>query len=385
MGIYLDNACTSSPKPPCVAQAVAAYLEGGAYNVNRGSYAGALDAEDVVFDCRERLASLFGAEDPRLVVFTRGDTEALNLVICGLLHPGDHVVVSSMEHNAVMRPLTALERAGVTFTRVACAPDGTIDPADVEAAMRPGTRLVVMTHASNVCGTVLPLAQVGAIAHAHGALFAVDSAQTAGVLPVTLPGLNADAICFAGHKGLMGPQGIGGVGLTSQMAALLEPIVRGGTGSFSDSEDTPSLMPDKFEAGTLNLPGVAGLNASLAWLAEQGTERIRAHELALTARFLEGLEDLERQGLVRVAGRRDTQDRVGVVSVTTPGADESEVAYRLDAEHGIQTRVGLHCAPSAHKTLGTFPAGTIRFSFGLANTEAEVDAALAALAASVRR
>lgn len=379
MGIYLDNACTTYPKPACVAQAVADFIQNAGTNINRGSYEGAFDVEDRVFECRERLNTLFGGTDPAHVVFTRCVTESLNLVLKGALAPGDHVVVSSMEHNAVMRPLNQLAARGVSFTRVACAPDGTLDPADVERALTPATRLVVMTHASNVCGTVLPLAEVGAICAAHGIDFVVDAAQTAGVLPVRMDELHAQAICFTGHKGLMGPQGTGGAVLSPAFAERLEPLVAGGTGSASDSELTPSFMPDKFEAGTLNLPGIVGLLAALRWLDEQKPGAIAAHELALTGRFLEGLAPLEEAGLLQVAGRHDLAGRVGVVSVSTPGHDLADLAHRLDRDFGIQTRVGLHCAPSAHKTLGTFPTGTLRFSFGYANTADDVDAAVDAL------
>ena len=382
--VYLDNACTSYPKPPCVADAVVHYLSHGGYNVNRASYEAAYDVEDGVLECRELLADMFGVANPGLVAFTRCVTESLNLVIKGLLKPGDHVVVSSMEHNAVMRSLTQLASRDVTFTRVSCAEDGSLDVAQVERALTPATRLVVMTHASNVCGTVLPLGEVGELAHAHGIPFVVDAAQTAGVLDVSLEALHADAVCFTGHKGLLGPQGIGGVALTAELAGTLDPLVVGGTGSFSDSEETPSLMPDKLEAGTLNLPGIMGLSAGLRWLGERGVESVRAHELDLTERLIEALLPLEAQGFVGVVGRRDTEGRVGVVSVTTPGLDCAMVAHELDARHGVQTRVGLHCAPSAHKSLGTFPTGTIRFSVGPFNTSDDVDAAVAALADACR-
>lgn len=380
LGLYLDNAATTFPKPDCVATEVAHFISSVGFNISRGSYAGAFDALDAVSDCRQALADLFGASDLRNIAFTRCVTESLNLVLKGYLKPGDHVVVSSMEHNAIMRPLNQLAATGVTYTRVPCAADGMLAAADVEAAITPATKLVVMTHASNVCGTVLPLEQVGEICERHGVLFVVDSAQTAGVLPVNLEALHAGAICFTGHKGLLGPQGIGGIAFDSEeLAEQLDPLIAGGTGSQSDSEYMPAPMPDHLEAGTLNLPGIMGLKASLGWLAEKGIDAIRAHELNLIDEFLNGLEGLEQKGLVHIVGRHDTQDRVGVVSITTPQVDEATVAYRLDSEFDIQTRVGLHCAPSAHKTLGTFPTGTVRFSFGYANTSNDVSRALTAL------
>ena len=376
---YLDNASTTFPKPPCVTEAVCRYMTEMGTNVGRGEYASAFDTEDLVFDTRAALCALLGGADPSDVVFTRNVTEALNLVLKGFLHPGDHVIVSSMEHNAVMRPLTQLAAAGVTFSRAQCAPDGTLDAAEVERLICSQTRAVVMTHASNVCGTILPVCEVGAICRRHGIPLVIDAAQTAGVVPISMEECGAAAICFTGHKGLLGPQGIGGCVLDPEFATQIDALVAGGTGSHSDSEQMPSFMPDRLEAGTPNLPGIAGLAASLAWLGEKGIDAVRGHELALTQRLLDGLRPLAAARRVRLAGLPGTEGRTGVVSIQTPGHDLSQVAHDLDARFGIQTRVGLHCAPSAHKTLGTFPAGTIRFSLGWANTEADVDLAISAL------
>ena len=376
---YLDNASTTFPKPPCVTEAVCRYMTEMGTNVGRGEYASAFDTEDLVFDTRAALCALLGGADPSDVVFTRNVTEALNLVLKGFLHPGDHVIVSSMEHNAVMRPLTQLAAAGVTFSRAQCAPEGTLDAAEVERLICPQTRAVVMTHASNVYGTILPVCEVGAICRRHGIPLVIDAAQTAGVVPISMEECGAAAICFTGHKGLLGPQGIGGCVLDPEFATQIDALVAGGTGSHSDSEQMPSFMPDRLEAGTPNLPGIAGLAASLAWLGEKGIDAVRGHELALTQRLLDGLRPLAAARRVRLAGLPGTEGRTGVVSIQTPGYDLSQVAHDLDARFGIQTRVGLHCAPSAHKTLGTFPAGTIRFSLGWANTEADVDLAISAL------
>ena len=382
---YLDNASTTFPKPRCVPEAVSRYMTEAGTNVGRGDYSSAYDVEDMVFEARELLCGMLGAEDPAQVVFTRNVTEALNLVLKGFLRPGDHVVVSSMEHNAVMRPLAQLKAAGVEFTRVACARDGSLSPADVGAAIRPETRLVVTTHASNVCGTVLPAADIAAVCKKRGVRYVVDCAQTAGVVEVDAAGWGADAVCFTGHKGLLGPQGIGGVVFRGDFASRVSALVAGGTGSSSDLEEMPAFMPDALEAGTPNLPGIAGLNAALKWLGNRGIDAVRTHELGLCERFLAGLEPLEGAGQVRIVGKRGVEGRTGVVSIQTPGRELAEVAHALDAEYGIQTRVGLHCAPSAHKTLGTFPTGTIRFSFGWANTEGDVDRALAALRALLAR
>lgn len=271
--VYLDNASTTFPKPSCVADAVCRYITEVGCNVSRGGYADAYDAADAVLETREALRELFCGPDAADVVFTRNVTEALNLVLKGMLRPGDHVIVSSMEHNAVMRPLNQLRRIGVTFSRAVCAPDGTLDPAEVDRQVTPATRAVVMTHASNVCGTVLPLADVGEVCRTHGLSLVVDAAQTAGVLPVRMDELGADAVCFTAHKGLLGPQGLGGVVLADELAHGLEPLVAGGTGSLSHLEETPDVMPDRLEAGTPNLPGIMGLRAALAWLAERGRGR----------------------------------------------------------------------------------------------------------------
>lgn len=376
---YLDNASTTFPKPSCVTEAVCRYMTEMGTNVGRGEYASAFDTEDLVFDTRAALCALLGGADPSDVVFTRNVTEALNLVLKGFLHPGDHVIVSSMEHNAVMRPLTQLVATGVTFSRAQCAPDGTLDATEVERLICPQTRAVVMTHASNVCGTILPISDVAEVCHAHDMPLIVDAAQTAGVVPVSLCEWGASVVCFTGHKGLLGPQGIGGCVLDPEFATQIDALVAGGTGSHSDSEQMPSFMPDRLEAGTPNLPGIAGLGAGLTWLGERGIDAVREHELALTQRLLDGLRPLAAARRVRLAGLPGTEGRTGVVSIQTPGYDLSQVAHDLDARFGIQTRVGLHCAPSAHKTLGTFPAGTIRFSLGWANTEADVDLAISAL------
>lgn len=376
---YLDNASTTFPKPACMAEAVAEYITGGGSSTGRGAYQAAHRAEQMVFSTRQALCRLFHGEDSRCVIFTKNITESLNILLKGLLRPGDHVLVSAMEHNAVMRPLTQLTRQGISFTRIPCRPDGTLELQALPELVLPRTRAVVMLHASNVCGTVLPLAQVGAFCAARGLRFLVDSAQTAGIIPIDMEAMHIDALAFTGHKGLLGPQGTGGFLLRSGLASELEPLLSGGTGSFSHSEEVPDSLPDRFEPGTLNLPGIAGLHAAIDFICRTGPDVIYAHEQALTGQFLDGLAFLERRGQVRILGLRCVQGRVGVVSVQTPGRDLSEIAYALDTEYGLQTRVGLHCAPSAHRILGSFPTGAIRFSFGLFNTAEDVDTALTAL------
>ena len=259
-----------------------------------------------------------------------------------------------------------------------------MDPADLETRIEKDTRAVVMLHASNVCGTVLPAAEIGAICRARGIRFILDTAQTAGTLPLNMDGMNIDALAFTGHKGLLGPQGTGGFLIREEMASELEPLITGGTGSISHTEDVPDFLPDRFEAGTLNLPGIAGLSASLGWLLAQPEGSLLTHELKLTARFLRGMEALEADGLLQIIGKHGTDGRTGVVSIVPLHMDPAELAFRLDERYGIATRVGLHCAPAAHQTLGTWPAGTVRFSFGAFNTETETDEAARAVAALCR-
>lgn len=387
--LYLDNASTSFPKPREVSDAVFQYMTGVGSNIGRGGYASAYAAEETVFAARQLLCDFFGGDDPKNVVFTKNITESLNVLLRGLLHAGDHVLVSSMEHNAVMRPLQLLGREVgpdepapadmLTFSRIPCDKEGNLELEYLLKLMRTNTKAIIMTHASNVCGTLLPVAMVGAFCKEQGLFFILDSAQSAGLFPINMQELGVDALAFTGHKGLLGPQGIGGFVLREHMVEQVAPLLVGGTGSLSHTERTPGFMPDKFEAGTLNLPGIAGLAAGVGWLKEQGLERIRAHELALTAQLLAGLAALEQQGLLSIVGRRDCEQRTSVVSIAHTHQDIALVAYELAEKYGIATRVGLHCAPNAHKTLGTYPTGTLRFSLGWHNNEAEVATALAAL------
>ena len=374
--IYLDNASTSFPKAEGVAEAVYHYIKDCGCNINRGGYDEAYQAEEIVLRTRQQLTELFHGPDCRNVVFTRNITESLNVLLKGFLKAGDHVLVSAMEHNAVMRPLSQLTEQGVSFDRIPCMADGTLDVSAMDRLLRENTRAVVMLHASNVCGTLIPVETVGAFCHAHGLRFILDTAQTAGVFPIDMEAMHIDALAFTGHKGLLGPQGIGGFILQPDMVPLVQPLIAGGTGSISHEEQMPSFMPDRFEAGTMNLPGIMGLHAALCWLERETIDAVRSHELELTERFLSGALDIPH---LRVIGRQDIAERAGVVSVVPENADPALVADALGREYGIMVRVGLHCAPNAHKTLGTFPTGTIRFSFGRWNTPQQVDTALSAL------
>lgn len=374
--IYLDNAATSYPKAPGVSEAVKYCLDEVSGSINRSGSAGFSTAQEVVWETREQIAALFNFPQAENVIFTLNVTQSLNFLLKGLLKPGDHVLVSSLEHNAVMRPLLQLEQQGVEHSRVWGNKEGRVQTAQFEEQIKPNTKMVVVTHASNVCGSVLPVEEVGALCEQKGLIFIVDAAQTAGVLELDFQKIKADAIAFTGHKGLLGPQGIGGFVLTDELAQQMEPLISGGTGSFSEHEQVPPYLPDKFEAGTMNLPALYGLHASLRYLATTGLEAIRAKELALTQILLDGFADLDGAVLV---GPRSLDERVAVVSVDFPGRDNGEMAFRLDKEYGIQTRPGLHCAPTAHKTLGTFPQGSVRFSPGHFNTEQEMHAVIAAV------
>lgn len=374
--IYLDNASTSFPKAPTVATAMSDYITNRGININRGSYALAYDVEDTIYTTRQRLNTLFNGHDPSHVVFTQNVTMSLNMVIKGLLKAGDHVLVSSMEHNAVMRPLTQLLDKGITFDIIPCDKTGSIQLESMDSLIRPNTVAMIINHASNVCGTIQPLESIGPICKAHNLQFIVDAAQTAGVIPIDVKACHIDALCFTGHKGLLGPQGIGGIILTKEMAQTLTPLIAGGTGSFSHLETMLTHMPDAFEAGTLNLPGIIGLNEGLAYIESQGMENIHNHELALTQSFLEGLQSIDG---INIVGKQNIQDRTAVVSITIDGMDPASIAYELESNYHIMTRVGLHCAPRAHQTLETYPEGTVRFSFGYANTHKDVETALSAL------
>lgn len=376
--VYLDNAATSFPKPPMVGARMREYVDEVGAPVNRGSYEAAQQAELVTLRLRQRLCALFGFADPSHVILTPGNTWGLNMLLLGALRRGDHVLVSAMEHNAVMRPLTQLAKHGVVFDRIPCDAEGRLQADRIETMLRLNTRLVLLAHASNVSGTVQDAAAVGEICAARGIAFALDAAQTAGHIPLDFTALHLSALSVPAHKGLMGPQGIGALLLRPDFAKTIEPLVSGGTGSVSDSEDIPLYLPDRFEPGTPNLPGIYGWEAALEYLEGITVEAVAAHDRALTARLLGGLREIPGVALI---GPDSVENRVGVFSLDFPGKDNAEIAARLEEGFGILTRCGLHCAPSAHRTLGTFPRGTVRLSLGWFNTEADIDRALRAIKA----
>ncbi|MDR1184107.1 MAG: aminotransferase class V-fold PLP-dependent enzyme [Coriobacteriales bacterium] len=377
---YLDNSSTTWPKPPGVAEAVSEYIRDVGCNLSRSGYGTTCVLNKKARSCREQLAELFNCPDFRQVVTTPSITFALNTIIKGLLKPGDHALVSGMEHNAVTRPLFQLERSGVSFDFIPCDSVGRLDPTDIRALIKPTTRMIITTHGSNVCGTVLPIREIGRICHEEGLLYVVDSAQTAGVLPIDIQADCIDVLCFAGHKGLFGPPGIGGLILDEQLAAQVEPLVVGGTGVESEQDVVPDALPMHFESGTPNLMGFYGLSTSLKWLKRQGVAKIHAKEQELYRRFLSGLQQIDG---VRILGTQDAETALCVLAIDVPGLDIGAIAYRLDNRYRIVTRCGLHCAPWANRTLGTFPNGTIRFSPGYFTKLREIDYALEALEESV--
>ncbi len=376
--IYFDNAATSWPKPPAVAEAMVHFLNEVGANPGRAAHRRAIASGRIVYEAREAAATLFNAPDPLRVVFGPNVTEALNLALLGCLRAGDHVITSSMEHNSVMRPLRALEREGVELTVVQCSPAGFLEPAGVAAAIRPNTVMVALNHGSNVVGSILPVAEVGRICRQRDLLLLVDAAQTGGAYPVDMQADQIDLLAFTGHKALCGPMGTGGLIVGERVdVARLRPLKRGGTGSNSELEEQPDFLPDMCESGTPNAVGLAGLAAGVGWVLARGVETIRVHEVELAQRLIGGLQAIAG---VTVYGGLDPERQTATVSFNVAGKAPSEVGLRLDDEYGIMCRVGLHCAPAAHKTIGTFPDGTVRFGLSAFNTLDEVDEAVQAVA-----
>ena len=366
--IYLDHAATSWPKPPAVLEAMRRVMEDAGANPGRSAHRMSLDAARVVYEAREAVAAWFGVADPANVVFTSNGTHALNLAIQGVLKPGDHVITTALEHNSVMRPLHAV--GGIALDRLPCDGEGVPAVELLAGLIRKTTRLVVATHGSNVNGRLQPVREMGAICRERGVLFLVDAAQTAGYVPIHMEADAIDFLAFSGHKGVCGPQGTGG--LCVNTTVLPRPLLCGGTGSLSESEAHPLCMPDRLEAGTLNVPGIAGLRAGMDWVGTKSLAEIGRQLAALRTRLVDGLR--------AIPGVRVFAGELPVVSFTVCGRAPDRVALRLDRDFGILTRVGLHCAPGAHRALGTAPAGTIRMSMGYGNTLAEMDAAVDAVA-----
>ncbi|MEW5949321.1 MAG: aminotransferase class V-fold PLP-dependent enzyme [Thermodesulfobacteriota bacterium] len=379
MPIYCDQAATSFPKPKAVVEAISSFLTNTSGSPGRSAHRYAIEAGRAVFEARETIAVFFNCPSSEQVIFTANVTESLNLVLLGLLQPGDHVVTTSMEHNSVMRPLQYLrESRNVDFTVVSCDDQGQLDPEDIRRVLRSETRFVVVNHASNVTGTILPIEAVGEIK--GDAFFLVDTAQSAGVIPIDMQEAGIDFLAFTGHKSLLGPTGIGGLCLSKDIR--LNPLKRGGTGSRSESWAHPDFLPDRYESGTPNTLGIAGLDAGIRFIREQGIERIRDHELQLIRQMMEGLGGIRG---VKIYGPQAADEKTAIVSLNIEGKSPSEVCLTLDRKYGIMTRGGLQCAPIAHKTIGTFPDGTVRLSLGYFNTMEEVDQVIRAIDEISRR
>jgi len=380
--IYFDNAATSWPKPPEVNAAMQKFMRKIGANPGRSGHRLSVDAARVIYDTREKLAQLFNIADPLRIIMTKNATEALNIAIMGFLKPGDHVITSSMEHNSVMRPLRAMECRGVELTVFPCDREGLIDPAQISAAMKKNTKAIFMTHASNVTGTVMPVAEIGRITREHGLVFCVDAAQTAGSYPIDVVKMNIDLLAFTGHKSLFGPSGTGGLYIREGLEKNIEPICVGGTGSRSEVEEQPDFIPDRYEAGTPNTVGIAGLQAGVDFILSQGISEIEKKEYGLVKMFLEGIGDLS--GMI-IYGKKSAGKQIPVVSFNIEGMDPAAVALQLDERFNIMCRSGIHCAPAAHKTIGTHPAGTVRFSFSYFNTEKQIAKAIEAVRKISRR
>jgi len=386
MPIYLNNAATTWPKPDVVASAMYEFITNHGANLSRGS-ASKRDIEslDSVFSCRSAVASFFGGYERRsakYVTFTSNVTESINVVVKGILKAGMRVVTSSMEHNAVMRPLRSMEALGVDLEIVRCNLRGYLDPHAFDLALADGADLAIISHCSNVCGAVQDIGAIAEVCSRRGVPLAVDCAQTAGVVPIEAEALGLSALCFTGHKGLFGPQGTGGIVWNPEFASRCLPLIEGGTGSFSHEERQPSQLPDKFEAGTPNIPGIVGLLAALEWINKTGMDSIRAKEEALAARLEDGLAGVK--GL-KILGPGKGDLRLPVFSVNIEGFDNAYLALGLSEKYGIETRPGLHCAPIAHRTLGSFPEGALRLSPGYFNSEEEIDITIDALKELAKR
>ncbi len=369
LNLYFDNAATSWPKPETVYGAAERCLRTISGNPGRSGHTRSLEADRLVYRVRESLARFFNAADPARIIITLNATDALNMAIKGLVEPGDHVLFTAMDHNSVLRPLGGMRQAGlIGTTMVPCSAEGFPDLNFLEHSFQRRTRLLIINHASNVLGTVLPLEEMASIAHRHGALVLVDAAQSAGAVPIDLSTGSIDMLAFAGHKGLLGPPGTGG--LYVRPGLHLKPWREGGTGSHSEIDLHPESMPERLEAGTLNSPGLAGLYEGIKFIEETGLESIRAHEAALRARLQRRLEDIKG---ITIYGPDDLTQCSGVLSFTLAGVDCGEMGYVLESSFGIICRTGLHCAPLAHQSAGTYPQGTVRLSPGFFTTEKDAD------------
>ncbi|APC79762.1 TPA: aminotransferase class V-fold PLP-dependent enzyme [Clostridium botulinum] len=383
MKVYLDNAATTYPKPEKVYSSILNYMKNVGASPGRGGYENALTGDRIVYKCRQSLINLFNFNKIENVVFTSNITASLNILIKSIVKDGWHVITSSMDHNSVIRPLVSLEKSNkIELDILNCSEEGLINIEDFKNAIKDSTKLVVLSHASNIVGTIQPLEAIGKICKEKGIYFIIDSAQTAGVLPLNFQNLNCNALAFTGHKSLLGPQGIGGFIIDDELNNIATNFIEGGTGSLSESTLQPDFLPDKFESGTMNTPGIAGLLAGIEYINEEGLNAIKEREEYLSREFINGLLNIDS---VKVYGPLDASLRTATISINSSKIDNSELGFLLDSEFGIMVRTGLHCAPLAHKTIGSFPQGTLRFSFGAFNDIKDINYALYALNSILNR
>ena len=368
--VYLDNAATSSMKPESVKNAIINYYENIGCSPGRGGYECSLKAGRIILEARTKISNFFNVPKPEQIIFTHNVTYALNMAIKGILEKGDHVITTSMEHNSVLRPLKGLENKNIVeVDYLKCNKDGSLDPKKVENNIKDNTKLIVITYASNVTGTIMPVKEVAKIAEKNDIYFVLDTAQAAGLYNLDFQELKTDIMAFTGHKGLMGPTGTGGFAISKKASKNMSTLIEGGTGSVSDKEYQPDFLPDKFESGTKNTPGIAGLKAGIEFIQKIGLETIRKHEKNLAKIFIEGLKVIDK---ITIYGPIDINKQTPTISITYKNKDMGEMSFLLDDKYGIMTRSGLHCAPLAHKTIGTFPQGTLRFSTGYFNTKDDI-------------
>lgn len=375
MGTYLDNAATSYPKPDIVIDTISEFMKNIGATAGRGAYKSAIAADRLIFDCRNNICKLFNGKDPSKVIFTYNITDSLNVLINGILNSGDHVITSSLEHNSVWRPLKILERdKHIEISQVPCTSEGITNPEDVEKLIKGNTKLIVFTHASNVLGTIQPIREIGALAKKHKIPFLIDSAQTAGAYSIDVQRDNIDILAFTGHKSLFGPTGTGGFLLNCDIN--IRPLKSGGTGEDSKNPYQPNFCPNKFEAGTLNVPGIVGLGEGIKYISNLGVEKIRSGEDKIIEYALKKLEEIPG---IHIYGPKDPQKIVGVISFNIKNMSGEEIAFKLDQEYDVMIRVGFHCAPTAHKVMGTYEIGAMRIGIGYFNTKHDIDILIDAL------
>ncbi|OAA91806.1 aminotransferase class V-fold PLP-dependent enzyme [Clostridium ljungdahlii] len=376
MGIYLDNAATSYPKPPAVVDAISNFMKNIGATAGRGAYKSAIEADRLVFNCRDNICKLFNGKDPSNTIFTYNITDSLNLIINGVLNQGDHVITSSLEHNSVWRPLKTLERdRSIEISTLPCTNEGISKACDIEKLIKKNTKLIVFTHASNVLGTIQPIREIGAIARKYKILFLVDSAQTAGAYPIDVQRDNIDILAFTGHKSLLGPTGTGGL-LINCDTNCIRPLKSGGTGEDSKNPYQPDYYPNKLEAGTLNVAGIVGLGEGIKYIYDLGVQKIRDKENEIIEYALKRLDEIPG---IHIYGPKDAKKIVGVISFNIENMSGEDIAFRLDKEYDIMIRVGFHCAPTAHRIMGTYEIGAMRIGIGYFNEKQDIDALVNAL------